>query len=124
MTLATLAARGSEAAVLAMLVHSLRNPVDARVTLDCLMSRVNQDHLIKLVSGILSNPVRIEDTETAQLATSTLLSNRAVRTLVLQRVHTMGLGLTIRLTLHNRALATTTLHTNAVDNKSLLGLDK
>ena len=54
---------------------------------------------------------------------STNLSDGAVAALVLQRVHTMGLGLAIGLTLDDGALAATTLDAHTVDHKALLGLE-
>ena len=56
------------------------------------------------------DPVRVEHTEAAQLAASTLLSNVAQTAHVLELVDTLVLGLTVGQTLVHRLLAATTAH--------------
>ena len=46
-----------------MLVNRLADPVDPGIAADGLVSRVDEDDLKVLVCGVLSNPVRVEDTE-------------------------------------------------------------
>jgi len=65
----------SQATKLTVLVDRLTDPVRTRITTDGRMRRVNKDNLIKLESGILGNPVRVQHTKIAQMAASTLLSN-------------------------------------------------
>ena len=48
LAIATVAgASRSQAAQLAVLVHRVANPVDARIAADCLVRRVDQDHLVE-----------------------------------------------------------------------------
>lgn len=133
-----LASSRSQTAQLTVLVHSLADPVDARIAANGLVGRVNQDDLVELVGRVLAHPVRVEHTQSTALAADTLLflsirhqfrklhnsnlGNGAMAALVLQRVHTMRLGLAVGLTLDDGALAATALHTDTVDDKALLGL--
>jgi hypothetical protein len=50
-----------DAAQLAVLVHALADPVEARVAPDRLVHRVNEDHLVEAVGRVLVNPVRVEN---------------------------------------------------------------
>ena len=68
-----LAASGGQAVVLAVLVHSVADPVDARIAADGLVGGVHKDDLVELVGRVLGNPVRVEDAETAALPANTLL---------------------------------------------------
>ena len=139
---AGLLASGSEAAHLAVLVHRLGDPVDARVAADGLVLRVHADDLKVLVGGVLQreyqqpqkdnkfqrletylvDPVRVQDTQVAAAATDTLLGHGAQSALGLEGGDTLALGLSVHLTLGLRALAATTAHADAVDDKALLGL--
>ena len=119
---AVLAASSSEGAHLAVLVNRLADPVDPGIAADGLVSRVDEDDLKVLVCGVLSNPVRVEDTEATASAAGALLGNAALAALELEVVHTLVGGLAADGTLGNLALATTTPHAGAVHNVTLLGL--
>jgi len=72
-----LLASAGQAAQLAVLVHGVGDPVNARVITDCLVCRVHEDDLKILVHSVLIYPVRIQDTETATFTTNTFLSDVA-----------------------------------------------
>jgi hypothetical protein len=127
-------------------VNGLDDPVDARITADRLVLRVDKDDLVVLVGRVLVDPVRIEDTEIGAASTDTLLGSCLERTLVLELVNSVVGGLACRVeksslarrysgkpkipnqlhtvggTLGSRALAATTSHANTVDDISLLSL--
>lgn len=107
---------------LAVLVHGVGDPVDARVTADGLVLRVNTDDLEVLVHTILVHPVRVEHAEVSGLAADTLLGKHTERAVGLELVDTLTHGLTIGGTLGGVLLAVATAHTHTVDNVSLLGL--
>lgn len=88
-----LLAGGSEAALLAVLVDGVDDPVDAGVDPDGLVLRVDEDDLEVLVGGVLVDPVRVEDAEVRALAADALLSGRLEGALELELVHTMVGGL-------------------------------
>jgi hypothetical protein len=117
-----LATSGGEATGLTVLVSTLADPVDARITADSGVVGVNHDHLKVLVGGILVDPVGVEDTKVSANLTCLTLSNGAQRTLVLQLHNTLVLGLTVDDTLGNLLLTTTTTNADAVDDVALLGL--
>lgn len=119
---AALLAGGGEATELTVLHGGLADPVHARIATDSLMARINKDHLVVLVGGILIDPVGVQDTEVRAATANTLLSNRLQVTGGLQLVHTMASGLTADLTLGNLALAASTADTDAINDVSLLGL--
>lgn len=70
----------------------------------------------------MSNPVGVQNSEVTANASSAFFGNSAVRSLVLQAVDTMGLGLAVSNTLRNGSLSATTANADTVDNVSLLGL--
>ena len=70
-----LATSSGQAAELAVLVHGIADPVNARIVADSLVGSVNHDNLKVLVHSVLVYPVRVEHTETTALAANTLLSN-------------------------------------------------
>ena len=88
---------GGKTTLLTVLVNGLDDPVDARVIANGLVLGVDQDNLEVLVGGVLVDPVAVEDTQVGATTTDTLLSGRAQRTLELQLVDTLVLGLAWRL---------------------------
>lgn len=71
-TTRALAGRG-QATQFAMLVHVLANPVDLRITGDGVVMNIHQDNLKIFVGSVLSNPVRVQNTQSSKSATNTLL---------------------------------------------------
>jgi len=113
-----LAGRG-EAAELTVLVHRVANPLRLRVTTDSLVGSIDHDNFVEFKGGILANPVRVHDTETGTTTANTLLSDGLEVAGRLQVVHTVAFRLSVSAALGNRALATTTTNSNAVDAESL-----
>lgn len=104
------------------LVDRLGNPVDASVTTDSLVLRVDEDNLVVLVGGVLVDPVGVQDTQVGAATADTLLSGGGESTLVLEVVDTHVGGLAVGGTLGHRPLTATTTHTGTVDDIALLGL--
>merc|ERR1711899_217097 len=100
-----LLAGGGETALLSVLVLAGADPVDARVSADGLVGWVNHDDLVVLETGILTNPVGVEDAEVRALAGNALLSNVLVSALSLDLSDAAGVaGLTVDGTLGAVAL--------------------
>jgi len=117
-----LLAGGGEATELTVLHDRGDDPVDAGVVADGLVLDVDHDDLVVLVGGVLADPVRVEDTERAALASGAFLGLGAKGALELELLDTLSHGLTVADTLGDRALAATTLDAHAVDGVTLLGL--
>ncbi len=66
-----------------VLVDRVADPIDASIPTNDLVLRINEDDFVELVSGILIDPVRVQNTEISALATNTLFSNRSVGSLSL-----------------------------------------
>ena len=105
-----------------VLVNRIADPVNSWVIADSIVCNIHQDNLKVLVSRILIDPVRVNNSETSQLSASTLLSNRPLAALELQLGDTLVCGLTIHDTLRNRPLATTPPNTDTVNHITLFGL--
>lgn len=88
-----LLAGGGETARLAVLVHGVDDPVDARILADGLVLGVDEDDLVVLVGGVLVDPVRVENAQVGAAAADTLLGGGLERSLVLELVHTLVGGL-------------------------------
>ena len=68
-------AGGSETSHLSVLLDVVGDPVDAWVSTDSLVIWVNKDDFVEFESGILSNPVRVEDSQVSASASNTLFTN-------------------------------------------------
>lgn len=117
-----LSASRGEASSLAVLVHGVHDPVDARVVSDGDVLRIHKDDLEVLVGGILVDPVRVQHTQVVAVAASALLSDTSQVANKLQLVDTLVLGLTVDDTLVVGSLAATAANSHAVDDIALLGL--
>lgn len=62
-----------QAAHLPVLVHRLCDPLGVWVTPDGFVEGVDQNHLEKLVGGVFTHPVGVENSQGSAVATSTLL---------------------------------------------------
>merc|ERR1711904_233995 len=111
-----------DATELTMLHHRCADPVDARITTDALVGRINHDDLEILEGSSLVHPVRVEHTQVATFASGTLLGDTAQRSPGLQVVDTSVARLTIHLALVHWTLAATTTDANTVDAETLLSL--
>jgi hypothetical protein len=74
-------------------VNGLDDPVDAGITTDGLVLRIDEDDFEVLVGRILVDPVGVEDTEIGSTTTNTFFSGGTKRTLILELVHTLVGGL-------------------------------
>ena len=111
----------SESTTLTAFLDRITNPVHTRITTNSTVRRINQNNLVVLVSGILGNPVRVEDTQILASGSDTRLSK------CLQAAGWLELGDTLRgwLTVYNSLAdwrSASTTDTDSVDDKSLLGL--
>ena len=61
-----------------MLVDRLGDPLGIRVAPDGLMEGINQDHLEKLVSGIFTHPIRVQDSQGPTVTASTFLKEKKI----------------------------------------------
>ena len=106
-----------------MLLDGVHDPVDLGVASNGRMCNIHHDHLEVLIGGVLAHPIRVEDSESPESTTHSLLSDGLkipLRLLLLDR--TRALGLTIGTSLSDGALPATTPHGNPVDDEALLGL--
>ena len=117
-----LLAGSSEAAGVSALVFIGGNPVDSGVTGHGLVVGVNKDHLEELEGAVLTNPVRVENSEVSAASGDSLLSGGAVRAAGLELVDTLVDGLAVDDALGDGSLAATSSNSDSVDHVALLGL--
>ena len=113
---------GGKTSELTFVVLLGNDPVDSGILLDGSVGGVHKDHLEELVSGILTNPVGVEDTHVRASAANLLLSDGSVGSSLLQLSDTLMDGLTVNDTLADRSLTATSSDTDTVDGVTLLGL--
>ena len=116
-----LATGGGESTKFAVLHDGSCDPVDAGVVTDGGVEGINKDDLVVLVGGVLSNPVRVKDTETAALATNSLFGDGADVALELES-DTLAGGLSANDSTAGGSLTSSTTNARSVDDVSLLGL--
>lgn len=102
-----------------MLLCRLGNPVDLGISSDSLVEWVYQDDFVVLVGGVLVDPVRVQNPQSAQLPSCPLLSYGAEVPLELQLVDTLVARLTVYDTLAVGSLAAATTDSHTVYNKAL-----
>ncbi len=115
-------ARSGKAASFSALVLGGGNPVDSGVTGDSLVVGVNKDYFVEFEGSILTNPVRVKNSEVSAASSNSLLSSGSVRSAGLELVDTLVDGLTVDDTLGNGSLTATSSDSNSVDHVALLGL--
>jgi len=84
-----LLASSSKTTRFTVLVDWVDNPVDASITADGLVLRVDQDDLVVLVGGVLVDPVGVQDSQVGATTSDTLLGSRLEGSLILELVHTL-----------------------------------
>ena len=94
-----LLASSGKATGLSVLVLVGSNPVNSGVSGDGLVVGVNKDNLEELEGSVLTNPVRVEDSEVSAASSNSLLSNSSVRSVGLELVDTLVDGLAVNDTL-------------------------
>lgn len=119
---AGLATSSGETTSLAVLVDGGDDPVDAGIVTDGIVLGVNEDDLEVLVSGVLSNPVGVENTEVSACAANLALSLDTEGALVLQLTDTLSGGLSVDNVGHSLSLAASAANLHSVDNVALLSL--
>ena len=118
-----LLASGGQSTELTFIVLLGNDPVDSRILLDGVVSGVDEDNLVEFVGGILTNPVGVEDSQVGAVSADLLLSNRSVRSGLLELSDTLMDGLTVDDTLADSSLSATSSNADSVDSVSLLGLE-
>ena len=117
-----LLASSGEATGLSVLLLVGGNPVDSGVSGDGLVVGVNKDNLEELEGSVLTNPVRVEDSEVSAASSNTLLSDGSVGSVGLELVDTLVNGLAVNDTLGDGSLAATSSDSDSVNHVALLGL--
>lgn len=113
------AAGGGESTSFSVFHDRFADPVDARIVSDHKVLGVNKNDFIVFVSGILVDPVRVQDTQVTSNSANTLLGDTSKVSGEFELIHSLVSGFSVNNTLGNRALATTSADSNTVDNKTL-----
>jgi len=119
---AVLLACGSKTPHLAMLVHWVGDPVDARISANRLVEWIHQNDFIKFEHCVSSHPIRIQHPQVAATSACPFLSNRSQIAVEFQSLHTLIGGFSVHITVVDLSLPATTSYTHSVDNIALLGL--
>merc|ERR1719378_1801215 len=104
---------------LTVLHDSLTDPVDSWISSDRFMHRINHDHFIIQISGILTDPIGVEHSQSTSQSSCSLLSFRSSTTLEFYLVDTLTFWFTISCSLGDRLLAPTTSKAHTVDDVTL-----
>lgn len=85
-------------------MHGVHDPVDAGITANSLVLRIDEDDLVILVCRVLVDPVRVEDSQVGAATTDAGLGSGAKRALVFQVVDTLVRRLACTITLAGHLL--------------------
>lgn len=113
---------GSQTSSFTVLVDWVTDPVVTSISSDSLVRWINKNDFEILVSRVLVNPVRVQDSQVGGTTTNSLLSSSSQSSLVFQLVNTLVGWLTVSGTLWHRSLSVTTSNSDTVDDETLLGL--
>lgn len=78
-----------------MLHHGGNDPVNSWVVLDCIVGGVDANDLIVLVSGVLVDPIRVQNSQSSYSSSNSLLSDALQVPCELELSDTLVLGLAI-----------------------------
>ena len=97
----------------------LGDPVDLGVASDSLMERIDHNHFVVLISGILADPVRVKDSQSFQSSPHAFFRDRLKVSFRLLLFHGTGsLGFTVRTSLGHGAFSSSSSHGDAVNHES------
>merc|ERR1712062_122214 len=113
--------RCRETSQLTVLVDSLADPVDTRISTDGFVHGINHDDFVVHVCGILADPIRTQHSKSSSQTTGSFFSFGTNATLKFDLVDSLTFWFTISCTLRYRLLTATTTQTDTVDDISLLG---
>lgn len=117
-----LLASGSESSGFSVLVFVGGDPVDSWVSSDSLVGWVNHDDFEELEGSVLTNPVRVENSEVSASSADSLFSHSSVRSARLELVDTLVDWLSVDNTLGDWSLSASTSDSDSVDDIALLAL--
>jgi len=103
-------------------MHRIDDPVDAGVVSDSVVSRIDQNNLIKFVCAVLAHPVAVEHSKPSNFPTNAFFRNGPEIPCRLELIDTHGSGLASDDALGNGSLATSSTDSNSVDHVPILGL--
>jgi len=112
----------SQTSQFSVLVDSTAEPVDLGVVSDGLVGGIDEDDFVVFISGILGNPVRVEDSEATDLSADSFFGDGSQVSGELELHDTLVGGLTADDTLSDGLLSATSSDSNSVDDVALLGL--
>jgi hypothetical protein len=118
----TLLTGGSQTSQFSVLVDGIADPVDLGVVSDGLVGSIDENDFVVFISGILGNPVRVEDSEATDLSADSFFSDGSQVSGELELNDTLVGGLTADDTLSDGLLSATSSDSNSVDDVTLLGL--
>ncbi len=98
------------------------DPVDSGVSSNGLVAGVDKDDFEEFEGSVLTNPVRVEDSEVAALSSDSFFSDGLVGSGWFELVDTLVNGLSVNNTLGDWSLSATSSDSDSVDDISLLGL--
>ena len=105
-----------------MLHHGSNDPVNSWVILDCIVGRVDANNLIVLVSGVLVDPIRVQNSQSSNTSSNSLLRDALQVPCELELSDTLVLGLAINNALGNGLLPASSSNGCSEDRKTLLRL--
>jgi len=114
---------GSKTSEFSVLLDGLADPVDLGVSSNGLVGGVDKDDFEEFEGGVLTNPVRVEDSEVADSSADSLFSDGSEGSSELQTGDTLMLGLSADDTLGDGSLSASSSDSNSVDHVSLLPLE-
>jgi len=97
------------------------DPVDPGIASDGLVTRIDKYDLVIFERGILSNPVRVQNTKISASPSNTLLSDAPVILSEFELVDTLILGFSVDDTIVSSSFPSTPADTRAKDNITLFG---
>ncbi len=98
------------------------DPVDSWIVSDGLVGWVNENDLEELKSGILSNPVGVEDSETWEFSSDFLLGNALVVFDIFESDDSNGFELSAHNSLWGRSFSVSSSDLDPVNDVALFGL--
>ena len=100
-------------------MFSAGNPVDSWVSSDSLVVWIYQDNFVEFEGSVLSNPVRVKNSEISASLSNSVFSNGSVGSCWFQLVDTLVDWLSVYNTFLGKSLSATSSNSDSVDDISL-----